>query len=174
MDRRRGVSPCCEGHGRDYGRRSSPPRSSATLCSVIEGCHEIFDLRRAQEWTTALAEWCASQPDLVPYREAAWSIDAQILQCHGSLGRGLEEARQARVTDLPNPPGPARATGGAYYLLGRACFVTHRRLMPRGGNRPTSRRGSQGTPAGAGPRLSSKLAQGRTSTAATGRDTAAR
>jgi DNA-binding CsgD family transcriptional regulator len=91
-------------------------------CSVIEGCHEIFDLRRAQEWTTALAQWCASQPDLVPYQGSCLIHRAQILQLHGAWDEAMEEARQARER-FSNPPAQ-RAIGGAYYLLGELFRLT--------------------------------------------------
>jgi len=37
-------------------------------CSVLEACQEIFDVRRAYEWTIAFARWCAAQSDLIRYR----------------------------------------------------------------------------------------------------------
>jgi DNA-binding CsgD family transcriptional regulator len=91
-------------------------------CSVIEACNEIFDLRRAQEWTTALKQWCASQPDLVPYQGSCLIHRAQILQLHGAWPEAMDEAQQARER-FSNPPGQ-RAIGGAYYLLGELFRLT--------------------------------------------------
>jgi hypothetical protein len=47
-------------------REVSPIAPGDAYCTVIDGCHELFDVRRAQEWTTALSRWCEGQPQLVP------------------------------------------------------------------------------------------------------------
>ena len=91
----------------------SPIIVGTVYCSVIEGCYEMFDLQRAQEWTSALTAWCATQPDLVPYRGHCLVRRAEIMQLHGEWPDALDEARRA-CEWLSEPPGqPAAAAAFA-------------------------------------------------------------
>jgi ATP/maltotriose-dependent transcriptional regulator MalT len=93
----------------------SPITAGAVYCSVIESCGETFDLRRAQEWTAALNDWCESQPDVVPYRGNCLLHRAEILQLRGSWAAALEEARQAR--ERFSKPTAKPAVGAAWHRM---------------------------------------------------------
>jgi DNA-binding NarL/FixJ family response regulator len=69
--------------------------AGGVYCSVIEACGEIFDIRRAQEWTTALDTWCTSHPDVVPYRGHCQIRRAEIMQLRGRWTEALEAAHRA-------------------------------------------------------------------------------
>jgi len=90
--------------------------AGGVYCSVLEACGEVYDLRWADEWTSALKRWCESQPDLVPYRGHCLVRRAEVLQWRGAWRDAFEEARRA-CEWLSEPPGKS-ALGAAYYQLG--------------------------------------------------------
>ncbi len=94
---------------------TSPTISGLVYCAVIVSCQEVFDLRRAREWTAALDRWCAEQPGLVPYRGQCLVHRSQLLQARGDWTAAIDEVEQARewLTDPPHP-----AVGMAHYQLG--------------------------------------------------------
>jgi DNA-binding CsgD family transcriptional regulator len=91
----------------------SPVVVGDLYCSVIEGCQEVFDLRRAQQWTAVLTAWCAGQPDLVPYRGQCLLHRAELLTLHGAWPDAMEEARLASARFL-EPTGHPAAGAAAY------------------------------------------------------------
>jgi DNA-binding CsgD family transcriptional regulator len=74
---------------------SSPIFTGMIYCSVIDACQEVFDLRRAREWTDALKAWCDAQPQLVDFTGLCLVHRAESLQQHGEWPGALDEARRA-------------------------------------------------------------------------------
>ena len=93
----------------------SPIESGIVYCAVIEACYGLYDLRRAQEWTSALTRWLEAQPDVVPFRGNCLVYRAQLIRLHGAWDDATAEARRAREW-LSRPP-PEPGVGEAIYEL---------------------------------------------------------
>ena len=92
----------------------SPIAIGDLYCTVIEGCQEVFDLRRAQEWTAAFSRWCDAQPDLVLYRGQCMVHRAELTLLRGAWSNAVSEAQQA--CDRLAAPTSQTALGAAYYV----------------------------------------------------------
>jgi DNA-binding CsgD family transcriptional regulator len=71
-----------------------PIISGVVYCSVLSACHDLFDLRRAKEWTTALTAWCDAHPDML-FRGECLVRRSEMLQLEGAWDEALAEAEQA-------------------------------------------------------------------------------
>jgi ATP/maltotriose-dependent transcriptional regulator MalT len=91
----------------------SPMLAGDAYCTVLEACQEIFDLRRAYEWTTSLARWCAAQPDLVRYRGECLLYRAEVMQLRGKWDEAVRDTQDACELLMSRP-----AAGAAFYRLG--------------------------------------------------------
>jgi DNA-binding CsgD family transcriptional regulator len=94
----------------------SPIAVGDLYCTVIDACQELFDLKRAQEWTTALSDWCDSQPDMVLYRGQCLIHRTEVMHLHGQWPDAMREIDLA-CTRLADPPGQG-SMGAAWYLRG--------------------------------------------------------
>jgi DNA-binding CsgD family transcriptional regulator len=122
----------------------SPIVCGIVYCGAIVACRDAVDLRRAQEWTTALSGWCERQPDLVAFTGRCLTHRAELLQLRGELSEALAQTRRAEARCL-QAESPS-AAGEACYRRGEI----HRLLGEFGqaadAFRAASRRGREPQP----------------------------
>jgi ATP/maltotriose-dependent transcriptional regulator MalT len=94
--------------------RLSPIVCGILYCNTIGVCRNVFELRRAREWTTALTLWCERQPDMVAHKGVCLVHRAEIMQLQGEWEAAFEEARRAGERGVLNQ----RAAFGALYVEG--------------------------------------------------------
>jgi ATP/maltotriose-dependent transcriptional regulator MalT len=94
----------------------SPYVAGIVYCGTIDACQEVYEARRAEEWTQALTRWCDEQPDLFAFTGNCLIHRAEIMQLHGSWADALEETRRAgeRLAESDN----AARAGQALYRAG--------------------------------------------------------
>jgi DNA-binding CsgD family transcriptional regulator len=72
----------------------SPIVAGIVYCNTIAFCRDVYELRRAREWTAALTRWCEQQPDMVAHQGLCLVHRAEIMTLGGAWPDALEEARR--------------------------------------------------------------------------------
>ena len=72
----------------------TPVVAGIVYCNTIAFCRDVYELRRAREWTEALTRWCEQQPDMIAHQGLCLVHRAEIMTLGGAWGDALEEARR--------------------------------------------------------------------------------
>ena len=94
----------------------SPIVAGIVYCGVILACRTAQDVRRAQEWTDVLTDWCARQADLVAFTGRCLVHRAELMELRGAWSEALDEARRAGERALAS--GNRAAAAEALYRQG--------------------------------------------------------
>jgi ATP/maltotriose-dependent transcriptional regulator MalT len=95
--------------------RVRPAFAGSIYCELMSICHELTDLRRADQWTEATSRWCEGFDNAVMFIGVCRVHRAQLLQVRGKWAEA--EAEIVRVCDELARMNIA-AVGMAYYELG--------------------------------------------------------
>ena len=138
----------------------SPIVTGLVYCGVILACQDVYEVRRAREWTRALSEWWALQPEMVAFTGRCLVHRAEVLQLDGAWSDALNEARRAseRFAETQNP-----TAGLAVYREGELLRLQGEFAAAEDAYKRASALGWEPQPGFA----QLRLAQGRTEAAAT-------
>ena len=108
----------------------SPIVAGLVYCNTIAFCRDVYELRRAREWTAALTRWCDQQPDMVAHKGLCLVHRAELMQFGGdwrdASKRRAASARSSRKASSTSgrsamrPTGRARCTGCAATSMRRS------------------------------------------------------
>ena len=76
-------------------RQLGPMVTGIVYCAVIGCCQRVYAIDRSREWTAALEQWCAGQPQLGAFTGECRVHRAEILQLRGAWPEAVAEARLA-------------------------------------------------------------------------------
>jgi DNA-binding NarL/FixJ family response regulator len=71
-----------------------PTVTGLIYCHVIATFQQVHALRRAREWTAALASFCEAQPQLVPFAGTCLVYRAELMQLGGAWREANEEMQR--------------------------------------------------------------------------------
>jgi DNA-binding CsgD family transcriptional regulator len=120
-----------------------PIVTGIVYCSVLSACHDLFDQRRAHEWTDAMTSWCAANPDMVPFRGECLVRRSELLQLHGAWDDAVSEARLACERLAAGDPAESAP---AFYQHAEICRVRGDFDAAEEGYRQASRAGRRPQP----------------------------
>lgn len=90
----------------------SPIIAGMVLCSAIDACQELWEIRRVAEWTAALDTWCDNQQGLEMFTGTCCLHKGQVLAARGAFTAAVPEFAEA-ITRFLTGTGSARAIGTA-------------------------------------------------------------
>ncbi|WP_193367449.1 response regulator transcription factor [Pelagibius marinus] len=121
-----------------------PMMTGLVYCSVIDACQQFYALARAWEWTTALASWCAEQPQMVAFTSSCLIHRSEIMTLHGAWSDAIEEAQRACESRTARPD--TQQPAAAFYRQAEVHRLRGEFALAEEGYRSASRRGFEPQP----------------------------